>query len=75
MFFLSLALHPPHSPVGWRLFSSLSSAKGRALALCGEARGAFIRLDCGAVHAASLFFYPLGVDPNGSQNFGRAVNV
>ena len=43
---------------------------------CGdEARGLFLQLDCGAVHAASLFFCLFGVTPNGSENFGRAVNV
>lgn len=71
---------PPHftrhaAPSADGCFPSLSSAKGRALALRGEVRGLFIQLDCGAVHAASLFFCLFGVDPNGSQNFGRAVNV
>jgi hypothetical protein len=44
---------------------------------CGdEACGLFIQLGwSGAVHAASLFFCLFGVTPNGSENFGRAVNV
>jgi hypothetical protein len=52
----------------------LSILPGRVI--CGtEVLGAFLHVDCGAVHAASLFFYLFGVDPNGSQNFGRSVNV